>query len=405
MKIAIVGGSAASTPALFLTPEFLALAGRLAVTLIGRSENHLRAVRRAIEVLTGGALSVQCSTDLNAVQDASLVLMQARYGGYEGRARDELFPLRHDVCGDEGLGPGGLAAAWRSWPHLSKALRSIAQRSPHAKVLLMTAPLSLLVRCANAAFPSLDVAGICELPWVTLRSVCEALETPVGEVQFDYAGVNHLGWFDRLHLGTNDLIPQYASTRRDAEFPSADFIGSHHAIPLKYLRLHYQPAGVLRRQRAGPSRAVELRAIANRAMRCFSNGGRDEIIKALGRRPTPWYAGAVAPFVAATAGHSTSTIFFLSLPNDSYLKFLAPDETLEQPFAIRHGIRRRLARRGKLAEPLAQTLQRFVEYERSAAHAVLANQLAACASVLAKHPWVRSSNGIDGLAADVIAAI
>lgn len=405
MKVAIVGGSAASTPALFLTPEFLELAGRLDVTLIGRSETHLRAVRRAIEILTGGAHSVQCSTDLNAVQDASLVLMQARYGGYEGRARDELFPLRHDVCGDEGLGPGGLAAAWRSWPHLSKALQSVAQRSPDAKVLLMTAPLSLLVRCANAAFPALDVTGICELPWVTLRTVCEALDVPVGEVEFGYAGVNHLGWFDRLRLGSDDLIPHYASKRRDAEFPSADFICLHHAIPLKYLLLHYQPAGVLRRQRAGPSRAIELRAIANRAMQCFLNGARDEIIKALGRRPTPWYADAVAPFVAATAGRPTSTIFFLSLPNDGYLKFLAPDETLEQPFAIQNGIRRRLARRGKLAEPLTQTLQRFVEYERSAAHAVLANQPAACASVLAKHPWVRSANGIERLAADVIAAI
>ena len=405
MKIAIVGGSAASTPALFLTPEFLTLAGRLTVCLIGRSEVHLRAVRRAIEVITDGTVMVECSTDLSALQDASLVLLQARYGGYEARARDERFPLRHDVCGDEGLGPGGLAAAWRSWPHISKALQTIAQRSPHAKVLLMTAPLSLLVRCANAAFPSLDVAGICELPWVTLRSVCDALNVPVDEVQFGYAGVNHLGWFDALRLGCNDLIAQYASTRRDAEFPSAGLIGSHTAIPLRYLRLHYEPADVLRRQRAEPPRAVELQAIAQDAMQCFSSARRDEMIKMLGRRPTPWYADAIAPFVAATAGRPTSTIFFLSAPNDEYLSFLPPDDTLEQPFAIQNGILHRLPRHSELAEPLARTLQRFVEYERYATHAVLANELAACASVLSKHPWVRSGNSVDRLAADVIAAI
>lgn len=405
MKIAIVGGSASSTPALFLTREFLTLAGKLVITLIGRSEVRLHAVQRAIEMLTGGAVSVQCSTDLNDVQDASLVLLQARYGGYEGRARDELFPLRHNLCGDEGLGPGGLAAAWRSWPHVATALETIAQRCPFAKVLLMTAPLGLLVRCANAAFPSLDVVGICELPWVTLRSVCDALDVPVDKVQFSYAGVNHLGWFDRLRLGAEDLIARYASTRRDSEFPSADLISVQHAIPLKYLRMHYEPADVLRRQRARPPRAVELQLIKQQAMQSFASGGRDEIVKALRRRPTPWYAGAVAPFVAAIAGLPTSTVFFLSTPNEDYLSFLAPDDTVEQPFTIESGLRCKLRRQCELPEPLVQTLSRFVEYERWAAQAVLINQLAACATVLSKHPWVRSASGIDTLAADVIAAI
>lgn len=405
MKVAIVGGSAASTPSLFLTPEFLALAGAIEVTLIGRTQTHLRSVRRAIEILTDGAISAQCTTEMTGLDGADLVLLQARYGGYSGRARDELFPLRHDLCGDEGLGPGGLAAAWRSWPHLSDVLENVAHRCSGAKVLLMTAPLSLLVRCARAKFGDLDIVGICELPWVTLKTVCDSLKVNVDDVRFSYAGINHLGWFDRLRAGSEDLIRRYAWTRRSAAFPSADLIDTQGAIPLKYLRLHYEPAEVLRRQRAEPPRAVDLQSIADRAMQCFSFGGREEIVAALAARPTPWYEHAVAPMVAATAGRATSTVFFLSAPNAGYLSFLAPGDTVEQPFVIQNGVRRRLARCGEFPHGLSLTLERFVEYERAATQALLRNQRTACASVLAKHPWVRNCGDVDSLAADLIAAI
>jgi 6-phospho-beta-glucosidase len=404
MKVAVVGGSAPSTPALFLAPELRALAGRLDVTLIGRSESGLRAVRRAVKILTGDAIAVECVTDLAGLDGAAIVVLQARYGGSESRARDELFPLRHGLCGDEGLGPGGLAAAWRSWPQLAHALETIVERCPQATVLLMTAPLSLLVRCARFAFPTLDVVGICELPWVTLRSVCASLSLEPNDVAFGYAGVNHLGWFDELHLRGIDLIPQYAS-QRDAAFPSGDLIRSHSAIPLKYLHMHYHREDALNRQRAQPPRATELRSIQQRAMETFASAGSDEIVAALARRPTPWYTHAVAPFIAAMAGVPVSTVFFLSVPNDGYLPIMASDDVVEQPFVIAEGIRRRLPRHRNLGEPLAQTLQHFVEYERVAAHAVLAGKLSECANVLGKHPWIESSTDVPALAADLIAAI
>jgi 6-phospho-beta-glucosidase len=405
MKIAIVGGSAASTPALFLTSEIRSLSRILDVTLIGRSQAHLRAVQRAIRILTDASISVECTTDLAGTEGASIVLLQARYGGYECRARDEQFPLKHDMCGDEGLGPGGLAAAWRSWPHISSALENVVKRCPRAKVLLMTAPLSLLVRCARTAFPALDVVGICELPWVTLRSVCASLNVKIGDVEFSYAGVNHLGWFDELRVGAVDLIPHYALTRRDGAFPSAELLYSCNAVPLKYLGLHYERANTLTRQRAQPPRAMVLQSIQQRAMRCFSYAQRDGIIEALRLRATPWYKDAVAPFVAAMAGRPTSTVFFLSASNNDYLPFLARDDTLEQPFTIEAGVRRRLPRYCDFPQPLSRTLKHLVDYERVAAEAVLGNRLTECANVLSKHPWVSNCRDIDALAADLIAAI
>ncbi|HEY6486759.1 MAG TPA: hypothetical protein VIX83_10285 [Candidatus Cybelea sp.] len=406
MKIAIVGGSAASTPALFMTPELRSLAPELDVTLIGRSEDRLTAVRRAIDMLSSGHVTSRSATDFADLPGTDIVILQARYGGYDARARDESFPLRHGLCGDEGLGPGGFAAAWRSWPQLSRALEEIHVRCPRAKILLMTAPLSLLVRCATSAFPSLDVVGICELPWVTLCAACASLRVPVARVTFSYAGVNHLGWFDEVSADGTNLVAQYAATCGEASFPTSGLIRSTNAIPLKYLSLHYEPDVTLRRQRTQPPRATELRSIQQAAMTTFASAGREEIVEALARRPTPWYSDAVAPYVGALAGLPASTTFFLSRRNEGFLPFLAAEDVLEQPFVFEDGTRRRLERRTNLAPRLLQTLEHFVRYERLAARAVLADRIGDCANVLAEHPWLEGRGvDVDALSADLLAAV
>jgi 6-phospho-beta-glucosidase len=406
LKIAIVGGSAASTPALFTMPPLPLLGRALDVTLIGRSERRLQAVRRAIDVLSRGEISPRCTTDLSGLSGADVVILQARYGGYDARARDESFPLRHGLCGDEGLGAGGFAAAWRSWPALSHALEQIQRRSPRAKVLLMTAPLSLLVRCAAGKFPSLDLVGICELPFVTLRAVCRATRAPIERAVFSYAGVNHLGWFDQLRVDGDDLITRYAATRDDSSFPARRLLREIHAIPLKYLTMHYEPDAALRRQRAHPPRAIELQSIQRRAFAALGSGNRDEIAAALAHRPTPWYRDAVAPYIGALAGLPSSTIFFLSLRNDGYLPFLRADDVLEQPFVFENGVRKRLERRGHLPPRPLQALERFVGYERLAAQALLAGRIGDSANVLAEHPWLEG-RGVDlgALSEDLRAAV
>jgi 6-phospho-beta-glucosidase len=406
VRIAIVGGSAASTPALFMTPELRSLAPELDVTLIGRSQERLRAVRRAIDLLSGERIASRCATDLADLRGADVVILQARYGGYDARARDESFPLRHGLCGDEGLGPGGFAAAWRSWPELSRALEEIQTRAPRAKVLLMTAPLSLLVRCAISAFPSLDVVGICELPWVTLRTVCASLRAPVARAAFSYAGVNHLGWFDELSVDGTNLVSRYAATCDDASFPTGPLIRATKAIPLKYLSLHYEPDAALRRQCAQPPRATELASIQREAITTFASSGRDEIAEALARRPTPWYSDSIAPYIGALAGLPASTVFFLSQRNDGYLPFLAAGDVLEQPFIFADGVRTRMERRTNLAPRLLQTLEHFVRYERLAARAVLADRIGDCADVLAAHPWLDGRRvDLRALSADLLAAV
>lgn len=406
MRLAIVGGSAPSTPSLFLTPHIQALSNELETVLIGRSIAKLDAVARALRVTAAiPASRLHCATDDNALSGADVVLLQARYGGYDARARDETFPLKFGMCGDEGLGPGGLAAGWRSWPEIAKVLAAIRRFCPRANVLLMTAPLGLLVRCARRDFADLRLTGICELPWVTLQSVCSQTSMPIDGVRFDYAGINHLGWFDRLRCGETDVIERYAQQCGDSDaFPSREIVETSHAIPLKYLAMHYDAEAVFNRQRSAPSRASELARLQTKALAEFAAADSEEIIRALARRSTPWYTDAVGPCIAALAGKPTTHIFFFSTQNDGYLPQFDRDDIVEVPFRAHDGAFRRLERHAALSPMLTETLQRFIEYERTAAEAIASDARDRCAAVLAKHPWTRTEH-VNRLSLDVLRAI
>ena len=407
MKLAIVGGSAASTPALFLTAQMQAIVTELETVLIGRSMRNLHAVERALRIAARIPQErVRSDTDYDAVRGSDVVLLQARYGGYDARARDETFPLKFGMCGDEGLGAGGLAAGWRSWPEIAKVLSAIRRLAPRARIVLMTAPLGLLVRCARRAFPDLDLVGICELPWATLQSICSRTSIPLECITFDYAGINHLGWFDSIQHGDVDVIDRFAQ-RCNASyetFPPQRLVRTLHAFPLKYLALHYQSDEVLKRQRAAPPRATELAAMRSRALAAFASDDVDEIIRALSIRPTPWYADAVAPYIAMLAGRPSQTVFFLSEENNGYLPQFAHDDVIEVPHEAHEGSLRRRSRTNTLSFLLEQTLRGFIEYERIAAEAIASDLRDKCACVLAKHPWAQQKE-IDALSSELLGAI
>src|SRR5262249_51677402 len=213
MKIAIIGGSAQGTPALW---SYLVNDARLQgihVVLMGRECGRLQTVARACYLLgrpPGNELSA-VSFDRNgwsSLTGADVILIQIRNGGYAARAFDETFPLRYDVCGDEGLGPGGLSAAIRNWKVVGPALENIQRFAPDAMVLMMSSPVGLLVRAAKRTFPQLNIAGICELPWTTLRDACTAAALDPTEVQFDYFGINHLGWLYGLQQGSRPVAAE-----------------------------------------------------------------------------------------------------------------------------------------------------------------------------------------------------
>jgi alpha-galactosidase/6-phospho-beta-glucosidase family protein len=391
MRLVVVGAGSQSTPSLFLTRELLELSPELAVTLVGSNDEKTAAIASAVTAIAPQyrLRIANIMHDLNeSFANADVILIQARYGRYDARRFDETFPLRFRSPGDEGLGMGGLANAWRSWPHLHALLNRIEASGSTAAIVFLTAPLPILTRCALAAHPALRWYAVCELPFATLKHLSETLSIDWRDIDYDYAGTNHLGWFDRLHLGSLDLIERLMQTPNSGGFPSAALIRRLGAVPLKYLEIHYDRHAVVERQRAQLPRSDILESLAQRALAAFKSGHARDISAALDRRNAPWYGDAVAPLISWLAGNPTKVPLFLTTTNGCYLPELLPEDVVEIPHVAGARLEPR-ERRRPLAPELAQTLQSFVEFERLAAHAVLQKSTADIADAIRTHPWVQ----------------
>ena len=409
MKVVIIGGSAQSTPALFEYLAGAALPCALQVILAGRDKNRLESVARAAKLLSSGAdinishTRIQSAEFARALEGADVVLLQIRVGGYRGRAYDETFPLQYGICGDEGLGPGGLAAAWRAWPEIEPLLSQVYGAAPEALLIILTAPLGILVTAAARKFSRLRVAGICELPWTTLKNICHSLGENPEQTCFDYCGVNHLGWFHHIQANSRDLVSEYASARQlSDEFPSGELIAQCSGVPLKYLKLHYQSEGVIRQQRSAKlTRAKTLDELSREAYPVFRFGTRAEISATLERRAAPWYSHAVGPFLLALMGKATKTTFFLSARNESFCPGFAPDDVLEMPYTVEDGRLKQRACGRATPEHIRKLTAAFIAFEREAAQALLARDPCGIKQALALHPWTRELNNLEEMVKDI----
>ncbi len=378
-KVAILGATSQSTPALFRALRRSSAVAHLRFALTARSSVRLDAIVRAIEIVGEGAFALtrhdfaEASLE-SAVAEAAAIVIQIRYGGLKGREFDEAFPLQFGVCGDEGLGPGGFSSAWRSWPQVDKLLALIRRISPHAEVVLLTSPCSLLTRLAHLRWPDLRVRALCELPMTTL------LASGLPRSQYDYIGINHLGWL-------------YGMSGRNP-------------IALKYWRLHEEAQAVQSEQKLrAETRAAELQRLSDAAINVYATGTRTQIETCLDARPAPWYSHALGPLLESLVTGSSSTHFFLSDANLGRHAQFRHDDVLEIPH---HWAHRQLVRKPvcvPVPENLLTILKPFVEYERAAAQIILARTPARVRHALSRHPWVAGGQAqAAGLAGRMLAA-
>jgi 6-phospho-beta-glucosidase len=294
-KLAVLGGSSPFAAALL---DELGAVEAMDLTLHGRDREALGLLATyGTHRLGPSGWRVTWTADLaEALGGADVVLHQIRYGGLDGRAADEELAARLGVPADETLGPSGLRAALRMAPGLADLARALATHCPGAVVLNLTNPLScstaLLTRWSPCA-----AFGLCELPEATAAEACALLEVPVGEVDWEYAGLNHRGFVLRLLHRGRDLLPDLPGRLGGGDLggitgPEIARLG---ALPLKYFSLFTRSPGG-RVSRAGvlmhTRQAIldELRADPTATP------------PSLATRHQPWYRDAVVPFLGALTG-------------------------------------------------------------------------------------------------------
>ncbi|ADI10133.1 glucosidase [Streptomyces bingchenggensis BCW-1] len=154
------------------------------------------------------APKVTATTSLDsALEGSDFVFAAIRVGGLAGRVCDERVALDLNVLGQETTGPGGLAYGLRTIPVMVDIARRVRELAPQAYVINFTNPAGMITEAMQSVLGD-RVLGICDTPSGLGRRVSLALGLDASRAQFDYVGLNHLGWMRRVLVDGEDVLPR-----------------------------------------------------------------------------------------------------------------------------------------------------------------------------------------------------
>lgn len=445
-KVTILGGGGIRTPLLIHGLVRADFGGQGLTEISLYDIDRERAVMMASlgrEVARQAGVEVAISTPEtveDAVTGAEFVVSSLRVGGAAARARDERIAIDHGIAGQETTGLGGLSKALRTIPVMLEHARAVEKHAPGAWFISFTNPAGLMTQ-ALSSLTKLKLIGICDTPSEMFHRLAESVGRPVGDVECDYFGLNHLGWIRQVMVDGEDILPGLLNDERvlrsiyHADLFDPEMIRALGMIPSEYLFFYYEQQRALDNQRrTGASRGAEVerlnQALFGELERSITEGRMESAIvryrEYLQRRSGSYMKleaeGGTAlgvgvelaedPFEAATGYHriaidvmtalrrSEPTQIVLNVANRGAIEDLADDDVVELPCLIdRHGPRP--IESGKLPASVRGLVLSVKEYERLTIRAAVEGSSRLAKMALLVYPlvgqWRPASEMIEAL--------
>ncbi len=255
MRLTIVGGGGFRTPQVF---EALArsITGLHVDEVVlydvenGRL-NTMHTICKELAEHLQTRTAVRATTNLRAAVTGSDFIFNAmRVGGTRGRTIDERVALDLGLLGQETVGAGGLAYALRSIPEATRVAEAVADRVPYAWVINFTNPAGIVTETMCQVLGH-RVVGICDTPIGLVRRVGRALD--LAHFDFDYIGVNHLGWLRSVTANGVERLPELLADDRlldqieEARLVGHDWVRATGVLPNEYLYYYLFTAAAIAR--------------------------------------------------------------------------------------------------------------------------------------------------------------
>jgi 6-phospho-beta-glucosidase len=431
VKIAVIGGAGVRTPLLVngLTGSDLPIDE---VALYDTDQERLAIIGNVAGRMAHGATVRLCAAVEEAVRGGDFVFTSIRAGGIEQRVRDEATAQRHGIAGQETIGPAGFAMAARTIPLMVDYARAIAREAPAAWIINFTNPVGMVTEAMRTATDR--VIGICDTPTELFAEAARALDLAPGQCDFDYFGLNHLGWLREVYSGgAAQLHRLWHDDRRLRSVYKVPLFEPHalrdlKLLPTEYVYYYDQPQRAYENvQRAGHSRG---QAIAELTAALFEtlNENRDapdaSVIaiyqsylwtrsasymqiesgsEQLAAPATPSGLSGydrIALGVVRAIHFNTNTVIPLSVENRGNIPELLDRDVVEVPCLVNANGARAL-HVGRVPDRVAGLLWRVKEYERLTVRAALARSLEAAREALAGNPLVADRAAAERLIDDL----
>lgn len=262
MRLTILGGGGFRVPLVY---RALAGAGSGVGTVVLHDTDaaRVRAVRAVLESQGAGPELVVEGDLAAAVRGTDFVFSAIRVGGLAGRSCDERTALGLGVLGQETTGAGGVLYGLRTVPVALRLASVIAAEAPDAWVINFTNPAGMVTEAMSSVLGD-RVIGICDSPVGLFRRVARALEVPMADAWFDYAGLNHLGWLRRVLVGGRDVLPDLLASDdalgsfEEGKLFGAPWLRTLGAIPNEYLYYYYFTRDAIASAQAAPATRGEF---------------------------------------------------------------------------------------------------------------------------------------------------
>ncbi|MEB8068513.1 MULTISPECIES: 6-phospho-alpha-glucosidase [Mammaliicoccus] len=214
-----------------------------------------------------------------AFKDVDIIFVQIRTGGLLMRELDEQIPIQHGLVGQETCGAGGMSYGLRSISDMIQLVEDIRSINKDAWILNYTNPAAIVGLALDKVFPNDDrLLNICDMPIAIMKSYADILNEDVWNLEADYFGLNHFGWFTKIrnkdgHDYTSELKqliqnndfkptdkliandPSWQSTFKQAKQMVMDF---NEYLPNTYLQYYLYPNQLSQKESIENTRARQV---------------------------------------------------------------------------------------------------------------------------------------------------
>ena len=348
LKITVIGGGSSYTPEIidgFIKRKDELPIGEIDLVDIEEGKEKLSIVGDlAKRMLKKAGLDVKVVLTLNrreALENSDFVVTQFRVGGLDARARDERFPLKYDVLGQETVGPGGFTKAQRTIPVILDICKDIKEICPSAWLINFTNPSGMVTE-AVLKYTDIRCIGLCNVPIHMKMDIVSMLDVDSKDVFIEYVGLNHLVWGRNVWYKDENVTKKVIEKLKDGasltmknisdlKWPK-EFLDALGMVPCPYHRYYYMTDRLLKEEKEASetigTRAEQVKKIEEKLFEIYKNAELNTKPAELEKRGGAYYSDAAVSLISAIY-NDKKDIHTVNIKNNGTIKGIPDDSVIE----------------------------------------------------------------------------